>query len=160
MGWRSGTTERLCMHVQRIANWMMLRSLFSWDGSFEPTHEIMILFVLHKLILQKHMRSHPVGLDVWFLVGLFIYFHTSCVRTTKSLARLHGCAGSPEPSLVAFVISTIISWDGSFLCYRGSHPSRSGNAETVQLFTCTSWGHSVRKGENSRNMYIIDTLIT
>ena len=32
----------------------------------EPTHEIMALFVLRTLILQTRMRSHPVGLDVWF----------------------------------------------------------------------------------------------
>ena len=31
------------------------------------------------------MRSHPVGLDVWFCVGPFVYFHTSCVRTAKAL---------------------------------------------------------------------------
>ena len=36
-----------------------------------------------------------------------------CVRTAKALVRLCGCAGSPEPSLVAYVISTIISWAGS-----------------------------------------------
>ena len=30
----------------------------------EPSHEIMILFVLSKLILQTCMHSHPVGLDV------------------------------------------------------------------------------------------------
>ena len=30
----------------------------------EPAHEIMVLFGLRKLILQTHMRSHPVGLDV------------------------------------------------------------------------------------------------
>ena len=30
----------------------------------------------------------PVGLDVSFLVGPFVYFHTSCVRTAKVLARL------------------------------------------------------------------------
>ena len=30
----------------------------------EPAHEIMALFVLRKLILQTHMRSHPLGLDV------------------------------------------------------------------------------------------------
>ena len=30
----------------------------------EPCHEIMILFVLSKLILQMHMRSRPVRLDV------------------------------------------------------------------------------------------------
>ena len=38
-----------------------------------------------------------------------MYFHTLCVRTANDLARLPGCAGSPEPSLVAYVISTIIS---------------------------------------------------
>ena len=78
----------------------------------EPAHEIMALFVLHKLVLQTRMHSHSVGLDVWFLVGPFIYFHTSCVRTAKAVARLCRCAGSPVPSLVACVISTIISWAG------------------------------------------------
>ena len=73
-----------------------------------------LLFVLRKLILQTCMRSHPVGLDIRFLVGPFVYFHTSCLRTAKALARLRRCAGSPEPSLVAYVISTIISWAGSY----------------------------------------------
>ena len=61
------------------------------------------------------MRSHPVGLDVWFSVGPFVYYQTSCVRKVKALLRLHGCAGSPEFSLVAYVISTIISLAGSFM---------------------------------------------
>ena len=60
--------------------------------SNEPAHEIMALFVRHKLIFQTHMRSHPVGLDAWCLVGPFVYFHTSCVRTAKALARVRGCA--------------------------------------------------------------------
>ena len=77
----------------------------------------MVLFVLRKLILQMHMPRHPVGLDAWFLVGLFVYFHTSCVQTAKALVRLRGCAGSPEPSLFAYVISTIISWAGSNYLY-------------------------------------------
>ena len=51
----------------------------------------MALFVLRKLILQTRMRSHPVGLDVWFLVGPFVYFHTSFVRTAKALARAFAC---------------------------------------------------------------------
>ena len=75
----------------------------------------MAFFVLRKLILQTRMRSHPVRLDIWFLVRPFVYFHTSCVRTANALARLHGCAGLPDPSLVAYVISTIISWDGSIV---------------------------------------------
>ena len=86
---------------------------------FEPAHEIMVLFVLRKLIFQTRLRGHPVGLDVWFLVGLFVYFHT--VRIAKALARLRGCTGSPEPSLVAYVISTIISWAGSFHISENEH---------------------------------------
>ena len=73
----------------------------------------MALFILRKFILQMRMRSYPVGLDLWFLVGPFLYFHSSCVRTAKALVRLRGYAGSPEPSLVAYVISTKISWTGS-----------------------------------------------
>ena len=76
---------------------------------------------------QTHMRSYPVGLDVLFLVRPFVYFRISCVRTAKALASLRGCAGLPEPSLVAYLISTKISWAGSndvipsekssFLCF-------------------------------------------
>ena len=74
------------------------------------------IFVLHTLILQTRIPSHPEGLDVWCFVGPFVYFHNLCVWTAKALARLRGCgAGSPEPSLVALVISTIISWAGSFM---------------------------------------------
>ena len=63
---------------------------------FEPCHEIMALSVLCKCILPTCMRTHQVGLDDWFSIGSFVYFHTSCVRTPKALARLHGCAGSPN----------------------------------------------------------------
>ena len=83
---------------------------------FEPAHEIMALFILRKLILQTRMRSHPVELNVWVLVWLFVYFHTSCVQTAKALVRLHGCAGSPVPSLVAYVICTIITSAQFYLC--------------------------------------------
>ena len=85
--------------------------------SFQPPHEIMALFVLRKLILQTRMRSHPVRLDIWFLVRSFVYFHTLCVLTAKAVLRLRGCAGSHQPSLVAYAISTIISWAGSFLLF-------------------------------------------
>ena len=58
------------------------------EDCYEPSHEIMVLFILRKLILQTRMPSHPVGLDVWFLVGPFNYFHTLCMRTAKALVRL------------------------------------------------------------------------
>ena len=69
-------------------------------------HEITALFVLHKLILQTCMHSHPVGLDVWFLGRpLSTSILHDCMRTAKALARLYRCAGSPEPSLVAYAFA-------------------------------------------------------
>ena len=81
---------------------------------YEPCHVIRVLCALRKFILQTRMRSHPLGLDAWILVGPFVYFHASCVWTAKALARLLGWAVSPEPSLVAYMICTIISWAGSY----------------------------------------------
>ena len=69
-----------CQHLAKVC--------CSFDSSFlttEPAHEIMVVFVLRKLILQTRMRSHSVGLDVWFLVGPFVYFDTLCVRTANRL---------------------------------------------------------------------------
>ena len=113
-GWGRHWMDRLVVSISW--NFNRFKSNFVLN---EPAHEIMALFVLRKLILQSRMRSHPVGLDVWFLVGPFVYFHTSCMRTAKALARLRGCAGSPEPSLVVCLMNTIISWAGSniFLYY-------------------------------------------
>ena len=53
------------------------------------------------------MCSHPVGLDIWFLVGPLVYFHTSCMCTAKALTRLHRCTDFPEPSPVTYVISKL-----------------------------------------------------
>ena len=83
----------------------------------------MVLFVLHKLI-QTRIHHHPIELDVWCLVGPIVYLHNSCVRTAKALARLSKCTGLFEPSLVGHVISTIISWAGSFYSISGPSHSR------------------------------------
>ena len=80
---------------------------------YELCHEIMVVFILRKLILQiqTRMHIHPEGemSDIWSALHLL-----PCIRTAKALVRLHGCAGLPEPSLVAYVIRTIISWVGSY----------------------------------------------
>ena len=34
-------------------------------------------------------RSYPMELDVWFLVGPLLEFHTLCVQTAKALAQMH-----------------------------------------------------------------------
>ena len=106
----SGTSRDCQSWSWSRAMWFLITWLCG--KRLEPCHEII---VLRKLFIQMLIHSHPVGLNVWFLFWPFIYFHTSCVRTAKALARLRGCAGSPEPSLVAYVISTIISWVSSFV---------------------------------------------
>ena len=72
----------LCMRVRAV-------SLFAYI-IHEPTHKIMALIALRKLNLQTRMRSHPMGLHVWYLVRSFVYVYTLNVRTAKSLARLRG----------------------------------------------------------------------
>ena len=99
------------LHVKTLLTYlcMVASSFLHRMSPFEPSLEIMVHFILRKLILQTRMCSRPMGLDVYCLVGPFVYFHTLCVRIAKALVRVHGCAGSPESSLVDYVISTIIS---------------------------------------------------
>ena len=131
--------QRLCLQADlRLCCSHMAKTgfLMTWL-KFEPAHEIMVVFVLRKLILQRCMLSHPVGLNVWLFVGPFLYFHTSCVQTAKALARLCRCQGLPESSLVTYVISTIISWAGSILLWwqcgvNYSKPSNNSNTLIVQ----------------------------
>ena len=51
--------------------WLLLLRKENWAISWD-----MVLFVLSKLILQMLMRSHPVGLGIWFLVVPFVCFYT------------------------------------------------------------------------------------
>ena len=57
----------------------------------EPTHEIMVLFILRKPIFQTRMRSHPMGLNVWFF-GLFPYFMSTNREGSGETARMRRLA--------------------------------------------------------------------
>ena len=94
-------------------------------------------FVLRKLILQTRMCSHPVGLAVLFLVRPFVYFHTWYMPTVTALMRLRESAASPEPSLVAYVISTIISWAGSNVVIIVS--KHQTTKVLIRLCKCAGW---------------------
>ena len=50
---------------------------------------------------QLRMPSHSEGPGIWFSVWRFLVIHSLYERAAKVLARLRGCAGSPEPSLLA-----------------------------------------------------------
>ena len=154
---------------QNIPKFQCLETILYGIWTFFPIKSGRVAFIiLRKLILQTRMCSHPVGLHVWILVGPFVYFHTSCVRTAKALARLRGCAGSPEPSLVAYVISTIISWAGSKeqLTYICKHRritfynlvntySRAEKLQTSDYSECFSYLGEVGRGRYPDRVQII-----
>ena len=92
-------TNRIFLYqcqVQQLDKPLTLRNILSVDSvisvkTYEPSYEIMALFVLRKLILQTHMRSHPVGLDVWFLVGPLF---TSIVHVCEQRRLWRDCANA------------------------------------------------------------------
>ena len=61
----------------------------------EPSHEIIALFVLRKLILQTRIHNHPVGLDVmifgWTL-RLLPYFMCANSEGSGETARMRRLA--------------------------------------------------------------------
>ena len=73
-----------CRETDQVGIWWWFR-----DNQHMSQLKRLKYFSSVNSILQMHMRSHSVGLDVWFL----IYCHTSCVRIAKALARLCGCTG-------------------------------------------------------------------
>ena len=97
-------------HSKQIVWWVILLNLKMWHhfcGEFiylfsvpssashilliEPAHEILALFVLRKLILQTPMRSHPVGLNVWFFgrtLRLLPYFMCANSEGSGETARM------------------------------------------------------------------------
>ena len=99
----------------------------------------MALFVLRKFILQTRMCSHPVGLDVWFYVD---HFSSSILHVCEQRRLWRDCADtqairavSPEPSLVAYVISTLISWAGSFRDHLTFVPSTCKSSSCQNLLS-------------------------
>ena len=58
------------------------------------------------------MPSHSEGPGIWLSVWRFLLTHYLYERAAEVLARLRGCAGSPEPSLLAYAISTKFAWRG------------------------------------------------
>ena len=58
------------------------------------------------------MPSHSEDSGIWLSVWRFLFTHCLHERAAEVLARLRGCAGSPEPSLLACAISNKFAWRG------------------------------------------------
>ena len=61
------------------------------------------------------MPSRSEGPGIWLSVWRFLLTHCLYERAAEVLARLGGCAGSPEPSLLALAISTKFAWRGPYI---------------------------------------------
>ena len=87
------------------------RLIQRWDHTsysiIEPAHEIMAHFILRPTH-SSNVHAHPSSGARCLIFGrtLRLLPNFTCVRTAKALARLRGCTGLPEPSLVAYVICT------------------------------------------------------
>ena len=67
---------------------------------------------------QLRMPSHSEGPGIWLSVWRFPLIHCLYVQAAKVLLRLRGCAGSPEPSLLAQAISTKFTWRGPYIDFK------------------------------------------
>ena len=67
----------------------------------EPRQANLCLRAFRHDKFQLRMPSHSEGLGIWLSVSRFLLTHCLYERAAKVLARLRGCAGSPEPSLLA-----------------------------------------------------------
>ena len=66
------------------------------------------------LMLIAYAQKPPVNIHArigweYRLIWVFLYIHTLCMRTVKAMARMRICAGSPEPSLLGYMICAEIS---------------------------------------------------
>ena len=68
---------------------------------FEPRQANLCLRAFRHDKFQLRMPSHSEGPGIWLSVRRFLLIHCLYERAAKVLATLRGCAGSPEPSLLA-----------------------------------------------------------
>ena len=70
------------------------------DNNWAPSSEFVSSSIPSWQTLLR-MPSHSEGPGIWLSVWRFLLTHCLYKRAAEVLARLRGCAGSPEPSLLA-----------------------------------------------------------
>ena len=89
----SSNYEDCLLIVALVTSFRIFRIEAFRQRIIEPTHGILALFVLRNFILEMRMCRHPVGLDVWFLVGLrplpyFMWANSEGSGETARMRRL------------------------------------------------------------------------
>ena len=93
------------------------------------------------------MPSHSEGPGVWLSVWRFLLTHCLYERAAKVLVILRGCAGSPEPSLLAQAISTKFAWRGPIVVYLWHETEALTNHVIYNVFH-NNWAASWQNQQN------------
>ena len=93
----------------RRVNLLKVGVVYMYVIPYEPRQAKNSLQKLRNMKLSPRMLSHIELPGVWFFCGGFSYKQRFYERTTNVLARLRGCAGSPEPSLFAYPIKYVFA---------------------------------------------------
>ena len=96
--------NRLCVNtVKVLKNWDTRKNCCNYPKiePFEPRQANLCLRAFRHDKFQLRMPSHSEGPGIWLSVWRFLLTHCLYERAAKILARLRGCAGSPESSLLA-----------------------------------------------------------
>ena len=73
----------------------------------EHEHFMLIAYAqMPPLNVPAGVSSGNIGL---IIICMFIYIHTLSMRAVKAMARMRICTGSPEPSLLGYMICAKIS---------------------------------------------------
>ena len=78
-----------------------IKTVLNTYTPYEPRQANLCLRAFRHDKFQPRMPSHSEGPRIWLSVWRFLLIHCLYERAAKVLARLRGCAGSPEPSLLA-----------------------------------------------------------
>ena len=84
-----------------LSSWTEQRGLKTLTSTCEPRQANLCLRAFRHDKFQLRMPRHSEGPGIWLSVWRFLLTHCFYERAAKVLARLRGCAGSPEPSLLA-----------------------------------------------------------
>ena len=104
-------------HPQKV-NFIIDLSKMSLSELYGPRQANLCLRAFRHDKFQLRMPSHSEGPGIWLSVWRFPLIHCLYVQAAKVLSRLRGCAGSPEPSLLAQAISTKITWRGPYIDFK------------------------------------------
>ena len=88
------------LHLRGLL-WYSSSSRAIWSVIYEPRQANLCLRAFRHDKVWLRMPSHSEGPWIWLSVWRFLLTHCLYERAAEVLARLRGCAGSPEPSLLA-----------------------------------------------------------